>query len=354
MAMDVQVTELMFDTENPRLPESLHHASQSTVFDYLYDNAALDELAESMLDNGFFPHEPLIVLPADQNQQHIVVEGNRRLAALMLLHRLPAAGERELPETPTREQLQRLTRIPVVVVSSRDDVKSFLGYRHISGLKPWKPEAKARYIAGEVEAAARVRATNPFHFVGRLVGSNSQGIRTYYCAFEILRSARTSCDLDVLQVLNERFGVWLRCMSSAEIRTYIGFGSPKTFEEVGVALTTLKCEELSEVISDLSPRKNQKPVLADSRDVTVYGQVLDNEEAHRLLRRYDDLDIAHQVVAMESLSSRLRSLITSTDALREEIQRSLTEADPELEMAADELERSVRFLRGAVGALKRG
>ena len=33
---------------------------QSEVLQYLYKHAVLDELAQSYLDNDFFPHEPLI------------------------------------------------------------------------------------------------------------------------------------------------------------------------------------------------------------------------------------------------------------------------------------------------------
>jgi len=350
--MLVDVTKLAFDPENPRLPEELHNAQADAIFEYLYDYAALEELASSMLDNGFFSHEPLIVLPAGADGVHVVVEGNRRLAALMLLHQLPPAGDRELAESPSKEQLQRLAKIPVVEVSSRGDVKSFLGYRHISGLKPWKPEAKARYLASEVDAASNRGISDPLFFVGRLVGSNSQGVRTYYCAYAILRDAQSRCGLNVRTVLSDRFGVWLRCMNSSEIRGYIGFGSPKDYAAIALALANLDCERLKEVVGDLSPGKAARAVLGDSRDVTRYGQVLSNEQAHALLRRYGDLDIAYEALARESLPLRVRALVKRADALREEIQSGLTEVDPDLELAVGELERSTRFLAAAVGALK--
>ena len=42
----------------PRLPERLHGGSQSEILDFLHRQGALEELAQSYLDNGFFVHEP--------------------------------------------------------------------------------------------------------------------------------------------------------------------------------------------------------------------------------------------------------------------------------------------------------
>src|SRR5437763_3456992 len=304
--MTSAVKNLVLDPENPRLPEELHSQPQSVLFEYLYENGVLDELADSMLDNGFFQHEPVIILPADSSGQSVVVEGNRRLAALMLIHGHPAAGDRKLSAAPTNEQLDNLKKIPTFLVKNRDEVRRFLGYRHISGLKPWKSEAKARYIASEVDLAHAEKVANPFLHVARSVGSNTQGIRNAYIALSMLRFAREECSVNASHLLNERFGVWLRCMNSQEIRNYVGFGSARTFEEVEERLKQLDCGHLGEVIADLSPRPGkEKPVLSDSRDVTQYGLVLQNEQAHSVLRRYNDLEIARQVIISEGFPSQL-------------------------------------------------
>jgi hypothetical protein len=350
--MNLPVTSLTLDAVNPRLPEGLHNAPENELFGYLYDNGVLDELAESMLDNGFFEHEPLIVLASGVGNQYVVVEGNRRLAALMLVHGLPPAEGRLLPERPTVEQLERLKDIPVVEVHDREEVRRFLGYRHISGLKPWKPEAKARYIVSEVESAVQEGVENPFSFVSRRVGSNSQGVRNSYMALVMLQHARTECGADVLHVLNERFGVWLRCMNSQEIKKYLGLNSPRNYKEVVSAVNSLDCARLVEVIGDLSPSTGRpKPLLADSRDVTQYGLVLQSENARSMMRKYGDLEIAKQVVVNQNLPSRINELKRRLDMLREEIQENLESVSSELSVATDDLVRSARLLQGAVTAL---
>jgi hypothetical protein len=348
----VAVSSLLLDPENPRLPEELYGASQSVLFDYLYDNGVLEELAESMIDNGFFEHEPVITLPTNEEGKSVVVEGNRRLAALMMIHRHPAAGEREVSQPPTREQLDQLREIPAFEVKDREEVRRFLGYRHISGLKPWKSEAKARYIVSEVELAHKEGINNPFLHVARRVGSNTQGVRNAYIALSMVRFARDECGVNVNHLLKDRFGVWLRCMNSQEIRGYVGFGSARSFDEVEARLAELDCMHLSEVIGDLSPRSGrEKPVLSDSRDVTQYGLVLQNEQAHSILRRYNDLEIARQVIIKEAFPGQVESIRRRVDALRDDISSGLAAAPAELSVAVEELLRSVRLLHGAVNSL---
>src|SRR5437660_3948446 len=161
-----KITDLRLDSENPRLPERLMGAQQSAILEYLFNHMTLTELAQSYLDNGFFVHEPLIVLKGKTDGKHTVLEGNRRLAALMVLHQLPEAGElRFLEIEATGAQLDALKTVPGFAIDSRDDVHRFLGFRHIGGIKTWDPDAKARYLRAEVERAVGRRAADPFREV---------------------------------------------------------------------------------------------------------------------------------------------------------------------------------------------
>src|SRR5712691_3317294 len=90
----VEVQGLHLDRLNPRLPEEYHSRAESEILEYLYDEEVLEELAQSFVDNGFFQHEPLIV--TEEERQLIVVEGNRRFAALAILLQLPFARAADL------------------------------------------------------------------------------------------------------------------------------------------------------------------------------------------------------------------------------------------------------------------
>src|SRR5688572_9572129 len=113
------IDELFLDPENPRLPEELHGASQDRLLKYLWDTAVLEELGRSFANNGFFAHEPLIVVKDKKKKNHYtVVEGNRRLAALMILHHRPEAGDLRFDVEIDADQLASLREVPCFEVQS--------------------------------------------------------------------------------------------------------------------------------------------------------------------------------------------------------------------------------------------
>ena len=336
----IPVGSLLLDGENPRLPERLHGGTPSALVKFLYEQGVLEELAQSYLDNGFFQHEPLIVLPADEQGKYTVVEGNRRLAALKILHGDPEAGDiRFLGIDPPREQLEPLKEIPCFPVSGRDEIHAYIGFRHIGGLKTWPPEAKARYLIAEVRKLVENGAEDPFRELARRVGSNAPGVRNPYLAIRILLHARDEFGLDVRYIQDHRFGIWLRCMNSADIRAYIGLCEARTYQEIEEALKDIQGDRLEEVLGDLKSAGGRAlAVLGDSRDVTAYGRVLENERARATLRKTGDLSLAKQVVEELGLEERAWRLTDSVkhfvDTLHrvepEEIPSDLREATKDL------------------------
>jgi ParB-like chromosome segregation protein Spo0J len=101
---EVPVAGLLLDPLNPRLPEELQGADQGTLLRYLFDETVLDELIRSLSENGYFQHEPLIAYRDEDLDGWVVLEGNRRLAALKILLREPEATDQGLQpvlERPT-------------------------------------------------------------------------------------------------------------------------------------------------------------------------------------------------------------------------------------------------------------
>jgi hypothetical protein len=145
--------ELRFDEKNPRL--SARHADapdQQAILEVLWREFAVDEVALSIATNGFFPYEPVFVvdevLPSTGKRELIVVEGNRRLAAVRLL--ADPTLRRTLKATdlpPTSAAVKpTLERLPVIRCE-RDEIWRFVGFKHVNGPQPWDALSKAEYIA---------------------------------------------------------------------------------------------------------------------------------------------------------------------------------------------------------------
>lgn len=330
----LSVSKLKLDPENPRLPEDLLGKSQSDMLIWLEETANLEELASSMVENGFFEHEPLIVKWDEQDKIFIVVEGNRRFATIQILLQLDSAQSAELEfdfdTQPAKESLEKLKTVPCVVVSSDEAVRKFLGYRHIGGVKTWAPEAKARYLEEEVKRAAQSGSANPFKEVGKRVGTNALGVRGPFLALSTLKVARDSLGLASVakQVLRNRFGVWNRLLNSSEVRTFIGLDDETDYGSVMKSLERLNKKNLSIVLDDMVPAPGTKiAVLQDSRDITRYGKVLAHPQARDALMTYRDLDVAAEVAEESSLPQRLRDVKRTIDLLIQNINNFTIEGE---------------------------
>ena len=283
--------------------------------------------------------------------RYTVVEGNRRLAALKILHGAPEAGNLHFPGIePSPEQIERLGEVPCFFISNRDEIHAYIGFRHIGGLKTWPPEAKARFLFPEVRKLVDAGAADPFRELGRRFGSNTQAVRNPYLAIRILLYARDEFGLDVTYVQKRRFGVWLRCMNSADIRTYIGLGPARTYREIEEALGRIDRDRLAEVLGDLQSKGGRaQAVLGDSRDVTTYGRALADKRARATLRATGDLSLARQVVDELELEPRAQRLVKSLELFLETLSRAETaDFSNGLLQATEELSRLSRSSRAIV------
>ncbi len=357
--LPLSVSDLRLDPDNPRLPEDMQGAESQHILEYLHDTAVLEELIQSFADNGFFEHEPLVVWDDPSVEGYVVVEGNRRLAALSILLQLEVAQDAEiaadLEEPLDPERLSQLRTIPCYVVESRDAVHRFLGFRHIGGLKTWPSESKARYILVEIE---KLNASgfdgNPFASLGRRVGTNAQGIRPLYLALKILHFAKSEFGIDVHAVSSRRFGVWMRCMSAPLLMQHIGFtspgeGAPTSVSAVEDRLQRIDGPNLREVIGDLTPERGGKALLRDSRDISTYSAVLASEHAHGVLRSTNDFELAAEVVARAGVSERVSRLERQVRLIREQVEL-LGSVDADAVEPASRLVNASRGLQAAIVA----
>ena len=124
----MNVSELAFDIRNPRLPEFdlTDTTPEAEVIRILWETMDVRELVMSIAASGFFPHEPLIV--AQESDENVVIEGNRRLAAVKLLLR-PDLAEEVGAEVPVLAETIRkaLEELPIIR-ETREGAWRYLGF----------------------------------------------------------------------------------------------------------------------------------------------------------------------------------------------------------------------------------
>lgn len=141
--------DLAFDLENPRLAEYglTRNSSETQIVRILWEAMDVRELVMSISASGFFRHEPLIV--ACEHGKNIVIEGNRRLAAVRLILNpllLDKADSRPRIPAVGADVSRTLHELPVVS-GTRENAWRYLGFKHVNGPAKWGSYAKSRYIA---------------------------------------------------------------------------------------------------------------------------------------------------------------------------------------------------------------
>ena len=138
--------DLSLDKDNPRF--GLGHANtQDDALELLVRNAKLKELWDSINSQGWINFEPLVVLSEKVDSKWIVIEGNRRVAAIQTLlepERLPPALAKRVPPISQKAK-DTIKELDILLVEDRHDADSFIGFKHVNGPTSWGSLAKAKF-----------------------------------------------------------------------------------------------------------------------------------------------------------------------------------------------------------------
>ena len=131
-----------------------HTGTQASIQKVMEKEFDLQPIKDSLYRNAFFYEEPLVAIYEPLSEFGpkpvlVVVEGNRRLAALKSIIDNHA-------QYPSEAARKRLEQIPVVVRTNRDETLPFVGFRHVTGIKEWEAPAKAQYAHRLVTAGYTV------------------------------------------------------------------------------------------------------------------------------------------------------------------------------------------------------
>ena len=141
------VTGLRLDAQNPRIPPTGRVLSQHELLCELVEHNRVYELARSIVANGYYPTEILVVVR--EGDERVVIEGNRRLAALKLLISPDAAPEefqRRFRSLSEDVVLAAVRKVPVIIAPSREAATPLIIDRHTHRqIDSWQPQMQARF-----------------------------------------------------------------------------------------------------------------------------------------------------------------------------------------------------------------
>jgi len=280
--------ELYLDPMNPRLGRNNtgQDVSQEKILG-LMKYFTLEELAISFLEGGgFWTHEALLVTEEKLYGKSclVVIEGNRRLAALKYLYNAynGNAVSRKWQEIAqiACSQPELFTKIPYYKVDSREEIEAFLGFRHVTGIKQWDPAEKAEFIARLIDKRGM-----SYEDAMKRIGSKTPTVRQHYIAYRMLLQIEDSAEGFSDEYAIGRFSVMYLSLRTRGVQKYLQIDMMADPSTAKVPVPKSHIEALANFALWLFGKKNQAPLFTDSRLVDDFGRILESDQAVEYLER---------------------------------------------------------------------
>lgn len=148
------VANLDLDIKNPRLGGIAASFSPKEIVQYLFRHDKAMEIADSVATRSYFPNEPLLAI-RDGNR-YTVVEGNRRLAAVMAL-REPTILEGtaffgSIKRLAGKLSKNDLNQVPVTIAPDRRATDRQVAGRHVgTQILAWVASNRANFILEKLD-----------------------------------------------------------------------------------------------------------------------------------------------------------------------------------------------------------
>ena len=322
--------KLLLDPDNPRFGLGGRSASQEQILDLIVEKFGVNDVLSSLAVNGYFEAEPMVCRELRQSDSAIVVEGNRRLAACLII-----VGDQRASNQATRTAEYSalwndngrpvIDPIPCILFKEAEQetkILSYLGVRHIAASQPWDSYAKAAWVAQVVEGRELDIQT-----VSKMIGDQHRTINRllegYYLVQQLIAAGKFNPQDSVRRgrgsVTEYPFSWVYTVLGYATVRSFL------SLEDGGAKINPLGEERLGSgglllraMFGDKSSGRNA--AVGDSRQLGMLASALASQEKVRLLEQGKTL--ADIEVLTQPIEQRLsEGLGIVRDTLRDLIAR---------------------------------
>jgi hypothetical protein len=292
---EMELSDLLLDGDNPRLGHLAGKLrSQREILDEVVDTFGVDDVLSSLAVNGYFEAEPMVVVK-DAKSKYRVAEGNRRLAACLILSGDERARNHER-RTKEYQQIQKqygqkkIERVPVRVLADDHSLLSYLGVRHIAASQPWDSYAKAAWIAKILDESALT-----LEDVSKMIGDQHRTIARALEGFYFVNQLRKNAQFNPEDSLRPGRGSNPQYPFSW-VYTALGYGPVREWLELdeltekGREKKPIPKEKLGDggdllVFLFGNKSKGRAASISDSRQIGDLAKGIANPESRRLLKR---------------------------------------------------------------------
>ncbi|NYE19617.1 ParB N-terminal domain-containing protein [Microbacterium immunditiarum] len=279
------LSELLFDPNNFRFQDEPNFAradetrfAEASVQDRAYQRLrreGISELKSSILANGFLQVERLVVRPHAPSGKYLVVEGNRRLAALRWIAEDHEAG---VPVPP--EVLDVLRAVPVLTLDAGDAHAAYLaimGVRHVGGIKQWGGYQRAKLVT-DLRDTYQLETPE----VAARLGMTAHEVNRRYRAFKALQQMQRD-DEYMDSATSDKYPLFHEALSLPAVREWLKWDDAKSqFEDIEQVhhFYSLITETVDQDEESAEVRLPKLPTYVQVRELRT---ILTNPEAKQVL-----------------------------------------------------------------------
>ena len=306
----VSVDDLFLDPNNPRfwseqtrnVPLIPDHKVRDNGHQQRAEDSirkhGLEELKNSILRNGFLPLDRIVVRELDEvPSKFVVIEGNRRLAALKWLRNdieegLIAeegieAGSKYL-DTLTNET--NSIDVLVYLGDKKADIAWILqGIRHIGGIRDWEPAQQGKLVADQIddEGLSLTEA-------GQRFGLSAQAVGRRYRSYKALEQMRLDPEFSS-KALNKYYSLFEEAIRNKHVKSWLAWdNSNNKFTNDD------NLRQFYEWITPDEDNNENKRRIHDPRHIKYLGTIIDSGKTSLL----DDIE--SHTVEIQAAYQRVR------------------------------------------------
>ena len=295
------LADLLLDAANPRFGLQEAGSGQAELLDHIVQKFGVDDVLSSLSVNGYFEAEPIVCRRRRNLPKLVVVEGNRRLAACLIL----TQDQRAANQTGRRieRHCERWTEhgrppvdpIPAIVFGPDEDqatILTYLGVRHIASARPWDSYAKAAWVANVVENNELTIAE-----VAEVIGDRSRTVNRMLEGYYLVEQLTKSGHFDPESSLRKGRGS-VTAYPFSWVYTILGYAAVREFLQLGdedAHKSPIKRKRLEDaglvmrsMFGDRSTARNG--AITDSRQLGALASTLAVRDKVRLLEQGKSLD----------------------------------------------------------------
>jgi hypothetical protein len=348
------LSDLELDPENPRLSRRYRGKDQAGLIEAMIAQFDVLSLAEAIASAGFLEFDPIAGYSVEGGMVRIR-EGNRRVAAAKLLLEPTLAPLRyqracgALSDSVTPETRRDLESLRVQVWDNPDSIEltAYIGYRHVTGVRPWPPVEKARYIADLIESESL-----SYKQVADRIGSKPRHVERHYLAYQMVEQG-ISEEVPGAENMEDSFGVLLRALQAKGIPEFLGINYTGVSKAAISPVPNQHHHDFTDFVRWTFGTDESPKVVGDSRLITRWATILGSEPAVAYLRRtaQPDFNRAWERSGGES-ATVTEMLLVAADNLREAVPIVADHAsEPEVLAAATECARFFNRLAKEIPAI---